>query len=105
MADIDTRVQRGMTLLDERCPDWRARVDVARLDMSDSRDGIFEQLYGTFHDGRVALGLTWNSDETGCFENGFDIADEYGNILPDDEGKRRWQALTEAWKRALSKQD
>lgn len=103
MADIDTHVQHGIALLDAHSPGWRARVDLARLDMESSTDGLLEQLYGTFHDGRIALGLTWNSDETGCAENGFDIAGG-PDALPGVVGKRRWQALTEAWKRALSEQ-
>src|SRR5579859_5527888 len=94
---IEQRVQRGIALLDEHIPGWRARIDVARLDMGSGEDGLIEQLYGTFHKGRLALGLTWNHDETGCIENGFDIA---GNERGENN-LRDWRVLTEAWRRAL----
>ncbi len=99
--DIATRVQRGITLLDAHTPDWRVQIDRTSLDMGSSQTGVLEQLYGSFRVGRDALGLTWNHDETGCFENGFDIDDtEYGNTDRENIGK--WVRLTTAWKRALN---
>jgi hypothetical protein len=56
-AMLEQRVQRGAQLLDEKVPDWRSKIDVERLDISDFRDCILGQLFGSYRTGLREMGL------------------------------------------------
>ncbi len=48
-------VKAGASLLDRIRPDWFLDVDTRRLDMSDERECVIAQLYGSFTSGLAAL--------------------------------------------------
>jgi hypothetical protein len=52
----EVRVARGVALLDAQVPDWRSRIDVESLDLR-TPSCILGQLYGSYVDGHIALGL------------------------------------------------
>jgi len=54
----DDRIARGCRILDEACPGWHAFIDLDTLDISSLRECVLGQLYGDFHTGRAALGLS-----------------------------------------------
>jgi hypothetical protein len=56
-TSVDERVARGIALLDEKVPDWRAKVDPNKLDMRKCDVCIFGQIYGDVVIGIRALDL------------------------------------------------
>jgi hypothetical protein len=86
---FETRIERGMRLLDELEPGWRERVDLGRLDMSSCLTCILGQLYGDYTQGLSELGV-WDAEAYGF--------DTYG---PDPTTSQRYQELTAAWQEAL----
>ena len=54
---LPTPSRLGAMLLDERCPGWFERIDMATLDMSGACNCILGQLYGSSESGCNALGV------------------------------------------------
>jgi hypothetical protein len=98
MATLKARVQQGMALLDMHCPGWQKTVDIERLDMGNSINGLIEQIYQCSYV-RALQQLAINADE--AMECGFDIAEN----TPESQYEKRWQQLTEAWKQAIKEQE
>jgi hypothetical protein len=94
-------VQRGIKLLDEKCPSWRTRINLNNLNMV--ANCILVQVFGDYKRGLMELGLAISRgnnapDWSDAFETekyGFTIAD-----CPWDA--RKWNALTDEWKRQLN---
>lgn len=80
-------VERGAALLDEKRPGWRARVDLASLDLGSCSRCVLGQLLGDYED-RVEIGL----DDEG-------LAAHHGFVLGiDDNALTGYKALTEEWR-------
>lgn len=62
MATVEERVASGVYMLDIFSPDWRKKIDLARLDIRSCRDCVLGQVFGEYEDGMRALGL-WNAEE------------------------------------------
>lgn len=82
-------VERGVDLLDERVPEWRTKIDVFTLRMSEPDRCVLGQLFGGYSEGVAELRLSGNQDP--C-RMGFDIYDGYTS----------YEYLQTAWKEALS---
>jgi hypothetical protein len=94
MPDIDKRVARGMKLLDKKGPkNWRAQVDLNRLNMSHADRCVLGQVYGGFWNGLSRLGLRSEAAEQKVARHGFAAWDEPFYSLD----------LDAAWKRALTR--
>ncbi len=95
---IQERVQQGIALLDEHKPDWREQIWIDGLDMDSSSDGLLEQVYKMSYIKAIrALGLHISQG----YEYGFDIDDRFVPFH-EEENKRQWRELTDAWKKAIS---
>jgi hypothetical protein len=84
---IRPEVQAGVTLLDERVPGWRGRIDVDDLDLSSKRECVLGQLYGHFQEGVQQLGIRHQTCAFGFATGG---------------GGHEYTKLTKEWKLALS---
>jgi len=90
---LDHRVRAGIALLDGSGPtNWRARVDVDKLDLENPRSCVLGQVYGTFDDGMDALDLTFVEAARYGFVTGVGL-----RYVPSS-----WRALTDAWRDALA---
>jgi hypothetical protein len=113
-VDVQTRVNRGMALLDAKCPGWDAKVDVARLQLSSCLHCVLGQLagagvFGAFSEypsasryvaGTVFLGLD-DAHGQDAGDHGFSLSPRYdphaGHMgVPDT-----WVELTKCWKAAI----
>jgi len=94
----EARVARGVALLDEKCPDWRTRVNPDILDLHSDTDCVVGQLYGSYPAGWPALGLTSRVQAT---RYGFDAVtgDQWPSVALGNEAEI--DALTEAWRAYL----
>ncbi len=91
----ETRVARGVALLDEKCPDWRTEVNPDILDMTSNTACVLGQLYGRYISGCSALKITAGVQAT---RYGFDALASV-DVDPDDTESN---ALTEAWRAVLT---
>jgi hypothetical protein len=91
----EARVARGVALLDEKCPDWRTRVNPDTLDMASDFDCVLGQLYGRYSLGWQPLGITSGVQAT---RYGFSAEAE----LYADADDAELAALTEAWRAVLT---
>lgn len=54
----EENVRRGVALLDEKgVPDWRQKVDTRQLDMNSHYKCVLGQIYGSYGQGLLELGL------------------------------------------------
>lgn len=53
----ESKVQRGVRLLDEKKPGWAAQINTEKLQMEHGQWCILGQLFGDYERGRKALGL------------------------------------------------
>lgn len=90
------RVRAGVQLLDAcNSPDWRDRINIVRLDLSDVSMCVLGQVYGSYGLGVRRLHL----EATDEFAYGFHAqVPRRGSSIPS---ARIWPLLTEAWKQAL----
>lgn len=95
IAPIGHRVQAGSTLLDEKLPEWRKRIDVATLDMAANQDSLFGQLFGGWNQGLEALEFPKTPWEPGiaAIPFGFELCTK----MPVSE----YVPLTDAWRRVI----
>ncbi len=92
-------VQRGMRLLDEQCPGWSGRVDLAMLDLGEPCNCVLGQEFGNYEDGEAALALNAEARVAYGFDMvayGFDIDADTATSLSAEYG-----LLTQAWQRAI----
>jgi hypothetical protein len=54
--DVAECAAAGARLLDEKAPDWAARINVERLDFNNTERCMLGQLYGSYVRGKRALG-------------------------------------------------
>lgn len=90
---LSDNVDRGAAFLDRRRPDWRDKVDVSTLDMSHGSWCVLGQVFGSYSEGRVRLGI--NSHEAAGY--GFIYHSSWGEDLDWDE----WLRLCDAQYAAL----
>ncbi len=83
-------VLRGVTLLDEKVPDWRKRIDRELLNMVDLC--LLKQLFGYYGSGLIELKIGWNMEEAVYY--GFDVRTR-------SEKSKKWKELTQLWKEQL----
>lgn len=108
MNTIESRVQRGIELLDEHYDhEWRHAIVPSDIRMNDGGKCVLAQLFGDYVDGLKTLGL---SDPlypyTGLVG---DYADDYGfqasvsanNAELAEAQKTEYQALQDEWVRRL----
>lgn len=90
-------VNRGVELLDrrwadtrpdDRGEDWRAELNLDRLNIEDNRDCVLGQLYGTYWDGYETLGID---------------PEVYGFVHQGPVDRCYCDRLTEAWREVLSR--
>jgi hypothetical protein len=96
--NFEEAVQRGMSLLDERMPNWRARISLVHLNIWTLDSCILGQIF----EGGYTCGLDVLCDERGnrsrqsfAEHYGFNTSDECDNDSPE-------MALQAAWVAALS---
>ena len=85
---LEQQVKRGIALLDERAPGWRAKIDLAKLDMR--HRCVLEQVFGDYFTGLTQIGLGDDPDEYQDF--GFTLF---------TKSDRPFDELTAEWKRQL----
>lgn len=93
------RVQRGIKFLNERegNEEWKERIDLKTLDLSDWTMCVVGQLYGDFTDNPTST----TAEEDGKY--GFGVG-RLGHPSPEDKNYygRVYDVLTEEWKKALA---
>lgn len=57
MATVEERVASGMYMLDIHVPGWREGIDLGRLNTRSCEDCILGQVYGTYSEGLIQLGV------------------------------------------------
>lgn len=83
-------VEAGIRLLDEKLPGWRARVAVARLDISSGTKCVLGQCFGRYDYGLVAIGIV--QEDAPAF--GFNVMHEGGDV--------DFSRIQAAWEERLS---
>lgn len=85
---IEERVARGVAILDERMPNWRCKVNAARLAIESSCDCVLGQIRGSFG---VGLDLVYDEATHKELYVGEWSTDEwqYG-ILPKRKARQQW---------------
>ena len=83
------RVDAGVAFLNVVKPDWLKRIDVSKLDLGNAKVCILGELYNSYENGVLVLGL---DDETSSISLGF-----------YDFDKRQYEQLTQAWKNKITK--
>lgn len=86
-ATIQSRIDRGVKLLDEKAPGWVYKVRISDLDVSDAARCVLGQVFDDYVDGLDALGLR----SEGGARYGFDWSSSY----------RQFPVLTERWKSVI----
>jgi hypothetical protein len=93
MSIHDTRIERGMTLLDEKAPGWEHRLDLRALDVGSCTQCVVGQLFGVRDNELLYLGFQ---------ALGVERPREYGFSLDWTLGYRAtYGGLTTAWKRKI----
>lgn len=96
MLTIQQRVQNGIDLLDAKWPkDWRDRVNLETLDMTDCLLCVLGQTCGDYRDGRLRFEL--NLEDS--IDNGF----TGGRVHVSQEGDE-FQELKTEWIRRLTEE-
>jgi hypothetical protein len=89
MTTASERVTRGARVLDEVCPGWVKRIDLAVLDIASCLDCVLGQLYGTFDDGAMVV----EDFSVGLARLGFDV----------EIGTHDVAALNQAWRAEIAR--
>lgn len=92
-----SRVAAGITLLDERVPDWIVRLDLVTLDMGSMCSCVLGQLTGSYAyaiDVENPFRLVGGDDE--AIALGFALC----CVVPDEEA-REYDRLTEHWREVV----
>ena len=85
-TDVEQKVGKGVTYLDEHIPGWRDQVDGDRLDMQNACDCVLGQLLGSFY--RLSeIGLSYHQ----AYEMGFEAR----------SGGASYGELGDAWRSVL----
>ena len=104
----ENEVTAGVEMLDRHFADtgvdWRSRIDLAKLDMQQSKYCILGQLFGDYHLGIAELGIDDMADDhtewwTIACDHGFNINGE--DYM--DETYDHYPVLQAEWVKVLSK--
>lgn len=90
VAEIEDRVARGSTYLDKKRPGWEDDINLDRLELCDGRQCILGQLYGSYIDAAIQLGITHQSRDLGFLCQHVD-----GDVL-------KLELVANAWKRLIN---
>lgn len=94
MGRFLSQVQMGARKLDQENPDWRKKINLARLNIRDLRDCILGQVYGNFGVGYSTLFGRLSPAE--LIAHGFAMAD----VNYADELTMEWRLfLNPEWKK------
>lgn len=93
---IATRVQRGMQTLDKAKPGWHRRISLMDLNIAQSNNCALGQIYGSYGDGRYALGMSAQQAK----EQGFQAHYRFP-LLADAQVDAEFAALTAEWQRQI----
>jgi hypothetical protein len=104
----EQRVARGVTLLDERVPDWRTRIDTDRLDMLDGTACVVGQVqhsldpagWSPWQYGLDRLGLV--EDSTDAHDHGFITNRDDGGSFDHWMDRDATEALRDLWIKAIT---
>jgi hypothetical protein len=98
----EVRVARGVALLDETVPDWRQRIDVETLDMTDGTQCVVGQVFAAaYWYGLGRLGLdegSWDSHDYGF------ITEVAYEDYPDRMDVDATAALRDLWIQAINRE-
>lgn len=100
MTTAETRVQAGVTWLDMTIPDWRGRINIERLNMSNPQACVLGQVFqeeasaDCFNGFDYALDAYFLADHR-ALSYGFEV-DCDGQLM-----KPRYDELTRLWKAQL----
>lgn len=96
-TDLMPRVEKGAALLDERCPGWFKRIDIAQLALASCSRCVVGQLYGEFVNGLKSLDLYLGThDNSPAVDHGFAIGDGDGRPREDADACF-WSPLRDCW--------
>lgn len=103
--DYEARVAKGIALLDEKAPDWAAKIQLDLLDIWDGDYCVTAQLSGhrDFVTGMKMLDLEQGANNSGSYTlHGFNAEDPGAPGLPEnyDQGDA-FQTLNRIWKREI----
>ena len=88
-GQLAERVAAGAALLDERAPGWRAKIDLAVLDLDSDSGCILGQVFGGYVAGLERIGRPQAAPHGFCAE-----------YPPEEDGVDvKW--LTQAWREYL----
>jgi hypothetical protein len=98
-------IERGVAYLDSIDLEWRSRVDVDTLDMTQEQSDVLAQVTGmSFYDAVAAATLSsgehWSDGlRRWAIEHGFSLP----YISDEDEARQAWHDFTEAWRQEVSR--
>lgn len=96
---IETRVARGVALLDEKLPGWDRRIDISELALSNCYRCVLGQLYGNRDiDEEETTPFHVGADELFGRDVFMEVAD-YG--ITTSGGFAEFAPLTAEWKRVI----
>ncbi len=90
MSSVQERVDKGVQLLDFKCPGWRKKVYASKLDMSDILNCVLGQIFGYYYDGLNELELSDNPEELCDSPRHFGFNASSGDEAEYLELKREW---------------
>lgn len=95
--ELAAKIQAGANFLDQWHTDWKSDINIAELDIGNTRHCILGQLCGNFYDMKRMLDLS--SDQCGEFgflPTNYLSGDSYEMIVSESD------ALTRIWKNYLA---
>ncbi len=90
----ESEVRRGIVLLDEKLPDWRIRFDPGNLDMSRCSTCVLGQVFGSYGEGLVALGV--NYEQAPVY--GFDLPNIPSNSTEWEFSMAQYREFGNTWR-------
>lgn len=96
------RARRGAALLDDQDPGWAARVDPARLHLSDGRACVLGQLWGDFRRGLGRSRVLDFSSAPTRFVSPVDLGFQATRDLGDAAEALDYTHLTRAWRELVT---
>ena len=86
------RVRAGIAFLNAVNPNWKKKIKLGRLDLSNSRTCVIGEVYGSYYDGMEEVGIEGDSDV--AIVLGFKEIESFDTNYP---------LLTKVWKQELRK--
>lgn len=91
MMNHKENVERGIALLNNHLPGWHEDVDLETLDQRTTLVCVLAQVFGSYDEGRRALGVSNRN------------ASDYGFLIVLDAADiKEWEHLTNEWKAQIT---